>query len=495
MCPPHPNFCGPDDALHRTGPAQTSPQKRAMDFSRTTLDNGLQIILRESHTAPVASVWLFYRVGSRHEIPGQTGISHWVEHMLFKGTDRFPPGALDRMVARAGGMFNAMTAQDWTTYYATLPSARIGLALEIESDRMVNARFDAEEAEFERTVILSEREGSENSYFWRLETEVQAAAFQVHSYRHPIIGWKDDLHIIQRDQLVQHYRTFYAPNNALLVATGDFDQAWMLGQIEAQFGTLAPAPPPPVVQLTEPPQQAERRIILRGPEPTAYLIISFHAPAATDPDFFPLIVLDAVLSGAKGLGLTGGDGNNRSTRLHRALVDTHLAVGVESSFRPTIDPDLFSFYATLAPDVPHAQVEAAIWAELAAIQQEGVQPAELTKAIKQTKTQFAFSNESVTSQAYWLGFSDIVADTSWLADWFTLLSQVTSADVQRVARTYFRPSGQTVGWYVPAPHEFALDEFEVDDLEQGELKQDELDLDHSASKQDEPDGAGKAIHP
>ncbi|MCX6049827.1 MAG: pitrilysin family protein [Chloroflexi bacterium] len=417
--------------------------------TQTVLANGLQVILQERHVAPVASFWIYYRVGSRNELPGATGISHWVEHMLFKGTEKFPRGEFDKAVSRAGGVFNGMTSQDWTTYFETFPSERIELALQVESDRMANSIFDVEETESERTVIISEREGSENNYFYLLNEEVQAAAFQVHSYHHPIIGWKSDLLTIERNDLYQHYQTFYAPNNAIAVAVGDFDTTEMLAKIEQYFGHLPSGPTVPRVRTREPEQQAERRVLLRGNELTSYLIMAFHAPEATHVDFFPLIVMDAVLSGAKGMGLFGGWGNNRSNRLYKALVDTQLTVDVSSSYRPTVDPDLFSFYATLAQDVDHQQVEEAIWSEIQKIQQEGVTAAELTKAIKQTKAQFAYSSESVTYQAYWLGFSEIIADTTWLEDWLDKLLAVTAEDVQRVAQAYFVRNGQTIGWYLP----------------------------------------------
>ncbi|CAN5827243.1 pitrilysin family protein [soil metagenome] len=417
--------------------------------TQTTLANGLQVILQERHVAPVASFWIYYRVGSRNELPGATGISHWVEHMLFKGTEKFPRGEFDKAVSRAGGVFNGMTSQDWTTYFETFPSERIELALQVESDRMANSIFDVEETESERTVIISEREGSENNYFYLLNEEVQAAAFQVHSYHHPIIGWKSDLLTIERDDLYSHYQTFYTPNNAIAVAVGDFDTTEMLAKIEQYFGHLPSGPAVPRVRTREPAQQAERRVLLRGNELTSYLIMAFHAPEAIHVDFFPLIVMDAVLSGAKGMGLFGGGGNNRSNRLYKALVDTQLTVDISSSYRPTVDPDLFSFYATLAQDVDHRQVEDAIWAEIYKVQQEGVTTAELTKAIKQTKAQFAYSSESVTYQAYWLGFSEIIADTAWLENWLDKLMAVTAEDVQRVAQTYFTRNGQTIGWYLP----------------------------------------------
>jgi zinc protease len=421
------------------------------NLTKATLKNGMQVILRESHVAPVASFWIYYRVGSRNEAPGVTGVSHWVEHMLFKGTERFPRGELDKAVSRAGGVFNGMTSQDWTTYYETFPSDRIDLALQIESDRIANSVFDPEETEAERTVIISEREGSENSYAYLLHEEVQAAAHPAHSYHHPIIGWKGDLLTMTREDLYRHYRTFYTPNNAVAVVVGDFDTQSMLAKLEQAFGALPPGPPPPPMRLQDPEQRAERRIVLRGSDLTAYFMLAFPAPQATHPDFFPLMVMDAVLGGAKGMGLFGGGTNNRSSRLYKALVDTQLAVAVQSSYQPTIDPDLFSFSATLAPGVAHAQVEEAIWAELARIQQDGVTEAELAKAIKQTKAQFAYSSESVTYQAYWLGVSEILASTEWLDSWLDDLMAVTAADVQRVAQSYFLRKKQTVGWYVPEP--------------------------------------------
>lgn len=418
-------------------------------LTTTQLDNGLPVLIQESHVAPVASFWLFYRVGSRNEQPGHTGISHWVEHMLFKGTPRFPRGEFDRAVARAGGMANGMTAQDWTTYFETLPAERIDIALQFEADRMANTCFDEDDVDAERTVILSEREGSENNYFYLLNEEVQAAAYRVHSYHHPTIGWRNDLLQLGHADLVQHYQTYYTPNNAVAVVVGDVQAAQTVERLNELFGGLPAGPAVPPVRLEEPAQQAERRILLRGSDATAYYLHVFPGVAAHHPDFFPLIVLDAVLGGAKGMGLFGGSANNRSNRLYRALVDTELAVGVGSSFRPALDPTLFAFYAILTPGVQHQQVEDAIWGELRKVQEHGVRTDELQKAIKQTRAQFAYSSESVTYQGYWLGFSQVVTSLEWLETWLEQLSQVSSEDVQRVAQIYFTPDRQTVGWYIP----------------------------------------------
>ncbi|MEM7130672.1 MAG: pitrilysin family protein [Chloroflexota bacterium] len=420
---------------------------------KTQLENGLQVILKESHVAPVASFWIYYRVGSRNELPGKTGISHWVEHMLFKGTDLFPRGEFDKAVSRAGGTSNGMTSEDWTTYFETFPSNRIELALKAESDRMANALFDPQETESERTVIISEREASENSYFYRLLEELQAAAFREHSYRQPVIGWKSDLKTMTRDDLYEHYKTFYTPNNAIAVAVGDFDQDQMLAQIKEYFGKLPIGPEVPTTRLQESEQNAERRVTLRGIDPTSYLMMAFHAPPASHKDFFTMMLIDAILGGAKGIGFFGGGGNNRSNRLYKALVETQLAVQSGCFYQPAIDTTLFTFYATLAPSVSHSQVEETIWQEIKKMQSDGVTASELEKAMKQTKAQFAFSSESVTAQAYWLGFSEVVADEAWLDSWAEQLSSVTTEDVQRVANSYFTPNKQTVGWYLPEEEE------------------------------------------
>ena len=253
-----------------------------------------------------------------------------------------------------------------------------------------------------------------------------------------------------RDDLYEHYRTFYTPNNAVAVAVGDFDGEQMAARIDHFFGGLAAGPTVPEMRLQEPEQRAERRIVLRGADQTSYFGLAFHAPAARHPDFFPLTVLDSILSGAKGMGLFGGSSSNRSNRLYRALVDNELTVGVSSSYMPTIDPYLFSFHATLAQGITHQQVEDAIWAEIERVQREPVAAAELEKAIKQTKAQFAYSSESVTNQAYWLGFSEMIVDSDWFDAWLINLETVTADDVQRVAQTWFNHSKQTVGLYLPA---------------------------------------------
>jgi zinc protease len=414
------------------------------------MSNGLRVVLQEMHQTPVASFWIWYRVGSRNELPGLTGISHWVEHMLFKGTPSFPHGQFDKLVAREGGVFNGMTWIDWTTYFETLPSDRFDLALRIESDRMANSLLDDIELAKERTVIISEREGAENLPQWLLGEEVRASAFRVHPYRHQVLGWKQDLRALTRDDLWRHYRSYYTPSNAVAVAVGDFVAGELLERIEGLFGSIPATPEPPPVRTVELPQVGERRVVVEGHGRTAYVQMAFVAAQATHDDYFPLAVLDAVLGGAKAMSLSGGARvGNRSSRLYRALVESQLASEVHSSVRPTIDPFLFSFAATVRPEHTALEVENALSEALDRVAQEPISTHELAKAIKQARAQFAYSSETVTSRAYWIGFSEVVASAEWFSGYVARLSAVTPADVQRVAQQYLRKSRRTVGWYLP----------------------------------------------
>lgn len=412
-------------------------------------NNGLTVLLKEMHHAPVATFWIWYRVGSRNEHTGITGISHWVEHMLFKGSEQFPRGTLDRLVSREGGLWNAFTWIDFTTYFETLPADRFDLSLRIESDRMVNAAFDPKEVDAERTVIVSERQGHENSPLFLLGEEVGAAAFRVHPYHHEVIGDLCDLQTMTRDDLYHHYRTFYAPNNAIAVAVGDFRAGDVLERIAAHFGDIPRGPEVPPMRRVEPPQQGERRVTVEGEGATAYLQVAYHAPAARDPDFFPLVVLDSILAGASSFTLFGGGTTNKSSRLYKALVETELATDVSGSLSATLDPYLYTISATVRAGHTPGEVEQALDAELDRAVREPVSQGELEKAVKQAKAQFAFGSESVTNQGFWLGFSELLVSTDWFETYLDNLVKVTAEDVQRVAAKVLRRSNRVVGHYIP----------------------------------------------
>jgi zinc protease len=415
--------------------------------TRHKLDNGLTVLLKEVHAAPVISWWVLYRIGSRNERTGQTGISHWVEHMMFKGTQKFPAGYLDKAIDRMGGMWNAQTSSDYTAYFETLPADQIGLALELEADRMANAAFDPEETASERTVIISERQGAENSPLFWLGEEVSGAAFRVHGYHHEIIGDLVDLQTMTRDDLFGHYKAHYMPNNAIAVAVGDFDSVEMLERIKALYGALPANDAPDLFSRSEPAQMGERRVKVERPGSTAFLDMSYHAPAATDPDWFKLAILDSVMSGPSGVG--GGSIDNKTSRLYKALVETELAASVHGGMMPSIDPYLYSITVTVRDGRTLEEVEAALDAEIERVKNENITPAELDKAKKQARALFAYSTESVTGQAFWLAFAENFASYEWYEQYVDHLSAVTLDDVRDVAQKYLRPQNRTVGWLVP----------------------------------------------
>jgi len=251
----------------------------------TTLSNGLKVLLKEIHTAPLISCWTWYRVGSKDERSGQTGVSHWVEHMQFKGTPRFPASVLDKAISRDGGVWNAFTFMDWTTYMETMPAAKIDLAMQLEADRMKRSLFDEKEVAAERTVILSEREGNENEPLFRLGEAIQNAAFRVHPYQHEVIGDRADLQSMTREDLYHHYQTYYQPNNAVLSVAGDFKKDQILEKIKDLFEGIPRGEEPPRLVRPEPEAQGAHQLQVEGPGETCYLQAAWHAPAGNDPDF------------------------------------------------------------------------------------------------------------------------------------------------------------------------------------------------------------------
>ncbi len=418
--------------------------------SEHILSNGLKILLKEIHTAPLVSSWVWYRVGSRDEVSGRTGISHWVEHMQFKGTPQFPASRLDRDISRDGGIWNAFTFMDWTTYLETMPADKIDLGLRLEADRMSNSLFDEKEVASERTVVISEREGNENEPFFLLSEAVQQAAFRVHPYHHEIIGDLVDLKSMSRDELYRHYRSYYIPNNAIIGVAGDFKTSEMLARLRELFEPIPTGPLPTRLNNVEPAAKGEHRLTVEGPGETAFLDISYHAPAGSDPDFFPLTVLDSLLAGPSGLSIFGGGGlSNKTSRLYRALVEKEWAVGVGGSALTTIDPYLYSISITVHPDRSPEQVLAAFDAEVKRIQNEPVPAEEIGRAIKQARALFAYQNENITSQAAWLGHAEMFSNYDWFLTYLDKLSQVSPADIQATAQKYLRVQNRVVGTYIP----------------------------------------------
>jgi zinc protease len=419
------------------------------NVTQTTLSNGLQIMLKEIHTAPIVSNWIWYRVGSRDEIPGITGISHWVEHMQFKGTAQFPAGVLDKAVSRDGGVWNAFTYMDWTTYFETMPADKIDLGVRLEADRMANSIFDPDEVSSERTVVISERQGNENHPLFCLGEAVQAAAFRVHPYHHEIIGDMADLQTISRDDLYNHYKSYYCPNNAVVVITGDFETDVMMTRLQELYGGIPSGKKPQRRVRTEPEPRGEHRLAVEGPGETAFIQDSYRAPSATDPDFFPFVVLDSLLTGPSSLNLFGGGISNKTSRLYKALVEGELAVSLHGSLPATIDPFIYVITATVHPQKSLEEVITAIDDEIKRAQDEKPTAGALARAVKQARALFAYGSESITNQGFWLGFTEMFASYDWFSEYLDNLSAVTPEDVQRIAQTYLRSQNRVLGTYLP----------------------------------------------
>jgi zinc protease len=331
-----------------------------------------------------------------------------------------------------------------------MPANRIDLALQLEADRMVNTIMTEEEVESERHVILAERDMYENDPRFLLNEELTSAAFRVHPYHHEVIGDEADLLSMTRADLMAHYQRYYAPNNAIAVVVGDFETAVMQQKIAHYFESIPAGEPISPVTRQEPPQLGERRVIVEEMGDAPYLTVAYRAPAATHPDYFPLTLLNAAFAGGSSLGMFGGAGSNKSSRLYKALVATELAAGAYGGLTPTIDPYLYTISAVVNNGRSLQEVEEALYAELDRLATHPITQAELDKALKRAKAEFVFSGESITGQTQLLGMAEAVTgDYRWFETVLEKLQAVTLEDIERVRAQYLQERNRTVGWYQP----------------------------------------------
>ena len=416
------------------------------------LDNGLTVLVQEVHTAPLVSVWAWYGVGSRDEGIGLTGASHWVEHMNFKGTARIPREDMKGIVERFGGMWNGYTWIDQTTYLETASRDALDQMLFIEAERMNDSLFEPDECESERTVIISELQGGDNDPEQVLDTELTATAFRAHTYRHPTIGWLHDLQSMTRDDLYAHYRRYYVPGNATVVVVGDVESDQVLRQVERHFGPIPPGTAPARLKVSEPPQLGERRVHVEREGTTAYLKLGYHAPAATDPDFFPMLVLDAILAGAKGLNLWSSfrvAPPQRKSRLYTALFERGLASQVNGALLATADPFLYTLSFTPAEGIAVNVLEEAVFAALDPVAGGAIDDAEVARGKRQLRARLVLEDDSVTNLAHQLGFFETVVGPGFYARLQPCIDAVTADQVRDVAGRRLRRSSLTVGTFRP----------------------------------------------
>jgi zinc protease len=409
----------------------------------TTLDNGLRVLLLEDRRSPIVSVQVWYRVGSRDEARGATGIAHLLEHMMFKGTPRYGPRRFAQLVEQNGGNDNAFTTHDVTSYFVNIAADRVDLVLDLEADRMKNLLLDAKSIESEREVVIEERRTrTEDDPGGFLGEEVGALAFKAHPYGAPIIGWMEDLKRITPDEVRAFYRTYYVPNNALLVAVGDFRAPELLEKVRRTFGAIPRGAEPPAVTAAEPPQNGERRVVVRKTEarlPMVYM--AYHVPNYRSADAAPLELLSMILSGG------------RASRIHRSLVyERQLALDAGGDYSYlSVDPYLFWFWATPMPGQAPDTLEQELVAEVEKLRTTPPADEELTRARNQIEAAFVFQEDSVHRRASLLARFELAGGYRTKDDYLRALHAVTPADITRVARAYFLPHRKNVGILLPRP--------------------------------------------
>jgi len=404
------------------------------DVRRTVLDNGLVVLTKEVHTSPIVTSMIWYRVGSRNEELGQTGKSHFLEHMLFKGTDRFKKGQIDLITLKNGGGNNAFTSHDFTAYYFNFASDRWDIALEIEADRMVSCAFDPEEFEAEKKVVIEELKTGLDSPWGSLMQEEEAVAFKVHPYRNPIVGWLQDVERATVEQQQAYYRRYYRPNNAILVLTGDFDSDQVLEKVVRAFGSIPAGPPPPPMLLAEPPQRGERRLIVRWRSKVPRLAVAYHVPQIAQADSYALQLLAVILSEGK------------SSRLYQLLVEREQSVTfVSAEYGEAKDPTLFHIRAEARGDRSIEEIETCIYGELERIVAAGVTQHEVDRAKHQIEAHFILSRERTLDQAILLGQVETLYGIDYIDSYLQRLNGITAADVADVCRRYLSEDNRTVG--------------------------------------------------
>ena len=413
----------------------------AAEVQAFTLANELKVLILEVPKAPVVTVQVWYRVGSRNEVMGKAGLSHMLEHMMFKGTRKHPKGTFSRTIRKNGGNDNAFTSQDYTAYFENLAADRVELALELEADRMEGLLLNDHEFQLEREVVKEERrlrvEDDPQSF---LVESLYAQAFQQHPYHWPVIGWFSDLNAMTLEDLQRHYDTYYSPNNAALVVVGDVKAEELLPKIRHLFERIPGGPNVPNVSVPEPKQRGERRFVLKRDAQLPFVMVGYRAPNYAQEDAYALTILESILSAGK------------SSRLHQSIVyDKKIALAVGSGYELLqADPDLFYCYAILAPGKQPQEVEEAIYDEITSLQNSPPSETELQRAKNQVEASYIFGQDSNFRQAMLLGQAESVGAGWKQVDQFLhRIRNVTTEDVQRVASRYLVEDQRTVGILIP----------------------------------------------
>lgn len=410
-------------------------------MERFTLANGLTLFVLPDHRLPIVSLQIHYQVGSRHELPGITGISHLFEHLMFRGTETLGPEEFSRILQSKGGEINAFTTKDNTSYFENLPAEHLELGLQLEADRLINLKLDDDTFQPERQVVISERKlRSVDSPFGLLEEQLFATAYTQHPYNWPVVGWDQDLHRMTLEDCLAYYRSHYHPGKITVVIAGDVEPPHARDLVDRYFGKI-PAPvrssEPKVPKVMEPPQRGERRAVLKKVSQVEAFFAGFHIVGLDHPDLYPLNLLAIILSGGK------------ASRFNQEFVRKGKAISLEVELAPlpfsAQDPDLLVITAVAPPGQSLPELEQELWAALNRLQQEGVAPAELARAKKLLRSQAVRSLAHNFFRGLLVGLFHLKTGDARLANQIlSSLEAVTADDILRVARTYLREDNRTV---------------------------------------------------
>jgi len=406
-------------------------------IQQRTLPNGLEVLVQEDHSAPLVCSFIWYRVGMRHEPQGVAGISHFLEHMAFKGTERLSGREMNRLVTAKGGYLNGFTSMDYTAYVETLPPDSLDLAFDIESERMAKCILTAEDIEAEKGVVISEFEGAENDPSFLLRRRVMAEQFPGQPYGRTVVGDKDDLRSLTKEKVLSYYKKHYAPNNAVLVVVGDIEAEAVFRKAEQYFGPIPSDSPVPAVPNPGRGPTGEKRVTLEVPGRTPYLQAVYEVPPIQHPDHVALEVFQNIVS------------SGRTSRLYPALVHSGLASGAGGWQYENPEPTVFAFEIAMQPGVDHNTIEDVLDQIIARLKDEPVGETELLKAKNKTKANFIYSGDGVTKLAQQIGYYELIYTHEYLTTFPEKVDAVTADDIQRVVAKYLAKDNRTVGWLIP----------------------------------------------
>jgi len=418
--------------------AQT--EKQQFPVASKTLKNGMKVVVQTDHSIPNVALYIFYRIGSRNERPGTTGISHFFEHMMFNGAKKYGPGDLDKAMEGNGAANNAYTARNTTVYQDWFPRSALNLIFDVEADRIQYLSFDPKKIASEREVVASERRTSvDANNAGILDEQLWATAYIAHPYQWPVVGWMSDIEHWSLEDLKHHFEMGYAPNNATMVVVGDVSPEEIFQLCEKYIEPIPQHAPPPPVTTVEPEQLGERRLVVHKEAQLPLLMIGYHVPQTNNPDFYALNILRTLLV------------RGESSRMYRRLVDQdQIALEVDALQEPDLDPTLAVFYAQPKQGVDQQKCEAAIYDELDKLKKTPVSDVELEKAKNIRLVEFYQQMRTINGRANTIGTYEVFfGDYHKVFDAAKNYAAVTKEDVQRVAQKYFAANNRTVATLLP----------------------------------------------